>query len=309
MVDEVWVEKYRPRTLKEVIVSNSISRFVNSLVKNFDGAPHLILCSKIPGTGKTSFVYALVNDLDLELLKLNASDERGIQTIREKVKKFIFTSSLNGKKKLCFLDEADYLTDEAQTSLRAMMEEASYNAKFILACNYLHRIIEPLKSRCVILDFSNPPKEKILKYLKSILESEKKSYDEKVLESIVEKFYPSIRDMVQECQRQCLIHGEVKEEPADLKILAKTIWNEMLLGKHPFQLRNIWYNKTFDYEGLLIDFIEYLKETEKDVDFLMKLVLIGAKYNYRQKVGAHPELQWLAFLVEVWNEKVKKKSR
>ena len=141
MVDEVWVEKYRPRTLKEVIVSNSISRFVNSLVKNFDGAPHLILCSKIPGTGKTSFVYALVNDLDLELLKLNASDERGIQTIREKVKKFIFTSSLNGKKKLCFLDEADYLTDEAQTSLRAMMEEASYNAKFILACNYLHRII------------------------------------------------------------------------------------------------------------------------------------------------------------------------
>jgi replication factor C small subunit len=309
MVKEPWVEKYRPKSLRDLVVNNSLSRFINSYVKNFDTAPHLLLYSKVPGTGKTSFVYALTNDLGLELLRLNASDERGIQTIREKVKKFVFTTSFSGKKKLCFLDEADYLTDEAQTSLRAIIEESSFNAKFIFACNYLHRIIEPIRSRCVLLDFSNPPKERILEYLKDILKQEKVSFEEKILNEIVNKFYPSIRDMVQECQRQFLVYGSVKELSFNNKGLVEIIWKEFLTGKHPFQLRMLWYNKVLDYENLLIDFVQYLQEMEKDLNFLAKLTLIGAKYNYRQKMGAHPEIQWLAFLVEVWNEWNKGKTR
>lgn len=307
MVEEPWVEKYRPSSLEELVLDKKNKIFMNSYVRNFESAPHLLLVSKSPGTGKTSLVYVIGKVLDLEVLRLNASDERGIQTIREKVKKFIMTVSLTGKKKLCFLDEADYLTDEAQTSLRAMMEEYTYNAKFILACNYLHKIIEPIVSRCVVLDFSFPPKEQIEKYLLKILEQEKVKYKNEVLQQIIERFYPSIRDMVQELQRQFLIYGEVSHVVEDVKGVARAIAEELLRNSNPFKLRGFWLNKVMDYESLLLDFIDCM-ESKLDGKLKMKLYLLGAKYNYRQKIGAHPELQWMAFLVELYEELQRQKE-
>jgi replication factor C small subunit len=185
----ILVEKYRPQKVED-IVGLDISGFAVD-----QNLPHLLLYGP-PGTGKTTLAKAIIRSLGCDSITLNASDERGIETVREKVKNFASTQGVNPGIKIIFLDEADALTIDAQNALRNPMETYSKNCKFIITANNVNKIIEPIQSRCVRIEFSKIPKELIAARLKFICDSEKIPYDVEALNIIAENCAPDIRRSV-----------------------------------------------------------------------------------------------------------------
>lgn len=200
----IFTEKYRPQRFEDLIFSNKL-KLLNYL-KNPQSLPSFLFVSKSPGTGKTTTAKLIVSYLKCDKLKLNASDERGIDTIREKIKIFARGLSSNNIKRCIFLDEADGLTGIAQNSLRNIMEEYSNNCFFVLTANNISKIIEPIKSRCISFVFDKPNKLEIQKYLSVICEKENIEYTEASLEELIKIQYPNIRNTVKILQ-DCKING------------------------------------------------------------------------------------------------------
>jgi len=194
--NDLWVEKFRP------VIFNDIIGLDDKFVKLVsDNIPHLLFIGS-PGTGKTTLAKAIIEFHKCDYIILNASDERGIQTIRDKVKMFAMTKSTDNNIKVVFLDEADYLTNEAQNSLRNIMESYYKVCRFILTANYSNKIIDAIKSRCTVYDFSNPDKHQILNRLKFIAVEEKITVPDDVLKCLIHNVYPDIRSMINFLQ-QC----------------------------------------------------------------------------------------------------------
>lgn len=173
--EQLWVEKYRPSDLKEVVLPDHLRTVFQSCIDKKE-IPHFLFWGKA-GTGKTTVARILVKELKAQCLELNASDERGIDTIRDKVKKFVMVSPFGNTWKIVFLDEADAITPPAQWVLRNMMEKYADSVRFILTANYVERIIEPVRSRCQVLEFKVLDTRQALKKLVSILETEGVQYD------------------------------------------------------------------------------------------------------------------------------------
>jgi len=191
----VWIEKYRPKILESLVIDDKYKTFLTQISKEPEKIPHLLLYSSSAGTGKTSTAYLLCHLLGSDILTLNASSDRGIDIIREQVSNFTKNKSLKiGVKKAVILDEADGLTSQAQNSLRNLMEETINNAFFILTANHIEKIIEPLVSRCVNINFNLPPKDQIKNYLLQIIKIEEVKIDN--IDYIINKYYPDIRRMV-----------------------------------------------------------------------------------------------------------------
>lgn len=193
--DLIFVEKYRPITISDVVgvYNDKIKKYIDS-----NSIPHFLLMSKSPGTGKTSMALAIINELGCDSLILNSSDERKIEVIRERVKTFSrLQSSKRDIKRCIFMDEFDGMLKPSQNALRNLMETYSHNCFFILTCNAVEKVIEPIKSRCVILDLSNPPKDKIQCYLIKICHKENLIGSSKSIDKVINRFYPDIRSMVQ----------------------------------------------------------------------------------------------------------------
>ena len=299
---KLWVEEYRPRRLKDMVLPKGAKNIVKNFIDDFYSSPHLLLYSMTPGTGKTSLAFVLSNELEADLLRLNASDERGIETIRTKVKDFVSTVSFSGSAKIAFLDEADYLTPEAQASLRAMMEEYSYNAKFIISCNNVDKIIEPIRSRTIMIDFSDISKKSIKNRLLYIIKKEKVKYSDKVLDNIIDVYYPSLRNMINEIQRQFLVYRGVKKKVESFENLLRNTKNAIVNGDDPFTIIKSLDDYIQDYNSFLIKLTELILKDEKlDQDFRMQFLLLAGKYEYRQRI-ADARLQFIAFLMEVYDE-------
>ena len=210
---ELWVEKYRPTTLENYVGNETIKNKVEDYLKQ--GSIQNLLLHGVAGTGKTTLAKLLVKNIDCDYLYINASDERGIDTIREKI--IPFASSLGfGDVKIVILDEADYITPQAQATLRNTMESFSGNTRFILTCNYLERIISPLQSRCQTLEIKPPSKQDVAWRCVDICKEEKVDIDNIALKTIVNAYYPDIRKIINTIQGSVVNHV-VKLDESSLK--------------------------------------------------------------------------------------------
>ena len=205
MEEFLLVEKYRPHTVEECILPDRIKSVFQQYVDS-GNIPNLMLTGPA-GCGKTTIAKAMCEQLGLNHLFINSSDERGIDVLRNKIKGYASTVSLTGGRKVIILDEADYLTPEAQAGLRGAIEEFSDNCSFIFTCNFKARLIDALHSRCAVVDFNLKSSErpqmaaKMFKRLEQILATEGITYDKKVLVKIVEKYFPDYRRILNELQR------------------------------------------------------------------------------------------------------------
>ena len=195
--NSLFVEKYRSKTLDEYVGNEQLKQIVEKYINNND-LQNLLLYGT-PGTGKTTLAKLIVNNLDCDYLYINASDERGIDTIRDKVQGFASSASFKPIK-IIILDEADFLTIQAQASLRNIIETFSRTTRFILTCNYLERIIDPLQSRCQVLKITPPSKKEVAKHTASILDKEEINYELEDIVLIVNKHYPDVRKILNTCQ-------------------------------------------------------------------------------------------------------------
>jgi len=199
----LWIEKYRSQTQEQYIGNDAIKdRIADCIAKN--DIPHFIF-SGTAGTGKTTLAKLIVNNIKCDYLYLNASDENGIDIIRDKVKGFASSASFNPLK-VIILDEADFLTQPAQAALRNIIEEYSINTRFILTCNYIERLIEPLQSRCEINILKPPTKGGVAKHIcTNVLDVEKITYEMKDIAQVVNTFYPDIRSIIKVLQQNSIL--------------------------------------------------------------------------------------------------------
>jgi len=191
--NSLFVEKYRPTKLVDYVGNEQLKVTVGRFIKDND-IPHLLLYGKA-GTGKTTLAKLLIKEIDCDYLIVNASDENGIDVIRNKIKTFAVSVALKSVK-IILLDEADFLTVQAQSTLRNLMEAYSKHCRFILTCNYIEKISDPIRSRCQEFQITPPSKKEVEVRVAGILDSEKIKYDVKDITPIIDAYYPDIRKII-----------------------------------------------------------------------------------------------------------------
>jgi replication factor C small subunit len=298
----LWVEKYRPKTLSDLILSEENKIFFENLEKD---TPHILLFGKA-GTGKTTLAKIIVNDiLKCQYIYINASDENGVDTIRNKVISFIQTKSIDGKKKVVILDEFCGTTPEAQRILRNVMEEYSDNSRFILTANYKDRIIEPIKSRCsmFILDSSAID---IIKRCTYILKNEsiKVSDDQKEkLIRYVEENSPDLRRIINDLQKFSIGGNLSIVENEYVKEFSMEIFNSLISKENSIQIRKkvIESEKKFDsdYQNLIKELFDiFYSSNIPDIKKKNILVDIG-EYIYRDNLVIDKEINFFCCLLSL----------
>jgi DNA polymerase III delta prime subunit len=212
----LFVEKYRPQTINDLILPANFKKLFDKFISDKD-IPNLIFSSSA-GRGKTTTAYALCKDIGLEYLYINGSVETSIDTLRYKVTQFAMSNSFYDGTKVCIIDEAERLSNPAQDGMKALIEQTEANCRFILTTNNMSKIIDPIKSRCQLVDFNftqTETKNLIIAYFKRIcyiLDNEKIKYDKKVLAEFTQKMYPDFRRTLNELQKFTKMHGEVSIE-------------------------------------------------------------------------------------------------
>lgn len=301
----LWVEKYRPSRISDCILPQSLRDTFSQIADGNTEVPNMIF-SGGPGIGKTTVARALCNELELDYILINGSEEGNIDTLRGKIKQFASTVSLQGGYKVVILDEADYLNPQStQPALRAFIEEFSNNCRFILTCNFKNRIIEPLHSRCSVYEFAIPNDEKpkiaagFFKRLTQILEFEGVEYDQKTLATLVEKYFPDWRRVLNECQRYS-VSGRI--DPGILVNLADENVKSLMshLKNKDFGKMRRWVADNIDTEPAAIfrkiydTMSEYLKP-----ESVPQVVLILAQYQYWNAFVSDHELNVVACMTEI----------
>jgi DNA polymerase III delta prime subunit len=307
MSEFLLCEKYRPHNVEDTILPYRIKKVFQDYVTE-GNIPNLMLTGPA-GCGKTTIAKAMCEELGLNHLFINSSDERGIDMLRTKIKGYASTISLTGGRKVIILDEADYLTPEAQAGLRGAIEEFSDNCSFIFTCNFKARLIDALHSRCAVVDFSLKGDEKakmameMFKRLKTILVTEGIEYDANVLGKIVSRYFPDYRRTLNEIQRYSsggTIDAGVLAQVDNVRKLEELI---KALKEKDFGAMRKWVVNNSDvdpakifrdvYDGLY----EYLKP-----ESIPAAVITLAKYQYQAAFVADQELNLVACLTEMMVE-------
>jgi DNA polymerase III delta prime subunit len=208
----LWVEKYRPSKLEDYVGNEHLKSKVAGYIESGD-IPHLLLYGKA-GTGKTTLAKLIVNSVDCDYMIINASDENNVDTVRNKVKNFASTIGFR-QSKIIILDEFDYMTPNAQAILRNLMETFSKHCRFILTCNYVEKVIDPIQSRCQTFQIVPPTKKDVAVQISKILQSEGVKFEIKDLVPIIDAGYPDIRKIINTCQLNS-IKGELKVDVQNL---------------------------------------------------------------------------------------------
>jgi len=295
----LWTEKYRPQTLEEYVGNETIKNKISDYLSQ--GSIQNLLLHGVAGTGKTTLAKLISTNLNCDLLYINASDERGIDTIREKI--IPFASSLGfGDVKIVILDEADYITPQAQATLRNTMESFSANTRFILTCNYLERIISPLQSRCQTLEIKPPSKKEVGIRCVDICEEEKVKWendDITVLKTIINAHYPDIRKIINTIQGST-VDGIVKIDEASLKDdLNEQIIQSLSSKSKLSAIRQILADSgSREFDNL---FKALYDNTIKFTSNEGAAILIIAKYQYEYTFVLEKEICVAAMLNELLN--------
>jgi DNA polymerase III delta prime subunit len=304
MTEYLWVEKYRPQTIEDTILPVALKDTFKQILENKE-LPNLLFTGTA-GVGKTTVAKAICNELDLDYLLINGSEEGNIDTLRHKIKQFASTVSLQGGYKVVILDEADYLNPQStQPALRGFIEEFSNNCRFIMTCNFKNRIIEPLHSRCSVVEF-NVKKNDLAELCSSfmarvttILNSEQCGYDEPVIAELIMKHMPDWRRVLNELQRYSL-SGNI-DSGILVNIQEVSLNNLMAAMKDKnFKQMRQWVTDNIDVEPAAL-FRKIYDNMYEHVDpqSIPQLVLILADYQYKNSFVADHELNMVACCTEI----------
>jgi len=309
MSDFIWVEKYRPKTIDECILPQGIKKTFKEFL-NKGEIPNMLLAGP-PGVGKTTVAKALCNELGVDFYVINGSDEgRFLDTVRNNAKNFASTVSLSSeaKHKVIIIDEADNTTSDVQLLLRASIEEFQNNCRFIFTCNYKNKIIEPLHSRCAVVDFSIKGKEKqevaaqFFKRINFILDEERCEADKKVLVELINKHFPDWRRVLNELQRYS-VSGKI--DSGILAAFSDVAVDDLIknLKEKNFPQVRKWVNSNLDNDtGVLLRRIYDSLYASLVPTTIPAAVLILARYQYQMAFVADQEINLLACLTEIMVE-------
>ena len=299
MSNSLWVEKYRPNTLENYIGNEHLKSKVENYLNSGD-LPHLLLYGKA-GTGKTTLAKLLVNNIECDYLYINASDENNVETVRTKVKGFASTIGFKDLK-VIILDECDYITPNAQAALRNLMETFSKHCRFILTCNYVERIIDPIQSRCQSFQIIPPSRNEVAKHLHKILVQENIMDTHEDIKILVESGYPDIRRVINSAQRN-VVNGKLKLDTTsiiqnDYKLKLIKILETKNKKDAFIDIRKLLANNH------ITDFADLFRLLYDEVDGYGKgheaeCILIIARYELSDSQVVDKEINAMAMLIEL----------
>ena len=300
----LWVEQYRPKTVDDCILPQSLKDTFKEFVEQ-GNVPNLIL-SGGPGVGKTTIAKAVLDEIGATYMMINGSEESGIDVLRTKIKNFASTVSLEGGRKYLILDEADYLNPQStQPALRGFMEEFHKNCGFILTCNYKNRIIPALQSRCSLVHFTIPKSEKpqlatdFMKRMVSILENENVEYDKKVLAEVIQRHFPDWRRILNELQRYSVsgrIDAGILVDMVEINIkeLMKFMKEKEFTNVRKWVVNNLDMDSVRLFRSIYDNLYTFL-----DHSTIPHVVVVLAEYQYKSAFSADQEINLLACLTEI----------
>ena len=296
----LWVEKYRPKKLEDYVGNDHLKQKIRDYIESGD-VPHLLLFGKA-GTGKTTLAKLIVNSINCDFMILNASDENNVDTVRNKVKSFASTVGFKDIK-IVILDEFDYMTPQAQAILRNLMETFSKHCRFILTCNYVEKIIDPIQSRCQTFQIIPPTKKDVAVQISKILTEERIQFELKELVPIVDSSYPDIRKIINTCQLNSS-KGILKIDSSsisDADVRVKII--DILKSKD--DKRNRYVNlRQAVADSRIQDFTElythlYEKVNDYAVGNTSAVIMILAQGQYKDAMIVDKEICFMATLIEI----------
>lgn len=301
----LWVEKYRPQKLDDCILPEGLLKTFKSIVES--GEMQNMLLTGTAGLGKTTVARAMCNMLDLDYMIINGSEESGIDVLRTKIRQFASSVSLQSRgPKVIILDEADYLNPSStQPALRGFIEEFSNNCRFILTCNFKNRVIEPLHSRCAVIEFNTSKKQMaslanaFLKRVEFILKEEGIQYEQSVVAELILRFAPDWRRVLNECQRYS-VSGKIDNgilanlSDANIALLVKAMKEKNFKAGRAWVVNNIDCEPAAIFRKIYDNINEYAQP-----DSIPQIVVILANYQYKDAFVADHELNLVACITEL----------
>lgn len=301
----LWVEKYRPQKIDDCILPEGLKNTFKEFIQSGE-LPNFLFCGSA-GTGKTTAAKALCNEVGAEYIVINGSDEgRKIDTLRTTITSFAAAVSLDARKRVVIIDEADYMNaDSVQPALRAFIEEFSANCRFIFTCNFKNRIIEPLHSRCAVVEFKIDAKEKqeiagkFFKRVISILNDEGVSFDQKVVAELIMKHFPDYRRILNELQRYS-VSGTIDADI--LSSVSEESFKDLINNLKGMNFNEVrkWVARNSDMDTAgLFDQLYNTASEYVEAKTIPQLVVILADYQYKSAFVANQELNTMAAMTEI----------